>query len=95
MGIAQPLKLRIIGIPGRTWTVQPAVYRELTDTVNIGIKFLETIGAALKFKTGNPLIIGYDHTPMIKSMRSLLEQPALEETEESPDDDEDLDSNDS
>ena len=65
----------------------------MTDTVNLGIKFLETIGAALKFKKGNTLIIGDDHTPMIKSMRSLLEQPALEETEENPDD-EDLDSND-
>ena len=25
LGISQPLKLRIIGIPGRTWTVQPTV----------------------------------------------------------------------
>ena len=93
LGIPQPLKLRIIGIPGRAWTVQPAVYRELTDKVNIGIKFLETIGAAFKFKKGNTLINGDDHTPMIKSMRSLLKQPALEETEENPDD-EDLNSND-
>ena len=27
LGISQPLKLKIIGIPGRIWTVQPAVYR--------------------------------------------------------------------
>ena len=90
LGISEPLKLKIIGIPSKTWTVQPAVYRELTDTVNIGIKFLEKIGAALKFKKGNTLIIGDDHTPMIKSMKSLLEQPALKGT----DDKENLDNND-
>ena len=90
LGISEPLKLKIIGIPKKTWTVQPAVYRELTDTVNIGVKFLEKIGAALKFKKGNTLIIGDDHTPMIKSMKSLLEQPALKGT----DDKENLDNND-
>ena len=90
LGISEPLKLKIIGIPKKTWTVQPAVYRELTDTVNIGVKFLEKIGAALKFKKGNTLIIGDDHTPMIKSMKSLLEQPALKGT----DDRENLDNND-
>ena len=58
LGISLPLKLRIIGIPGRTWTVQPALNKELTDTVNIGIKFLETIGAVLKFRKGNTLTIG-------------------------------------
>ena len=82
LGISEPLKLKIIGIPKKTWTVQPAVYRELTDTVNIGVKFLEKIGAALKFKKGNTLIIGDDHTPMIKSMKSLLEQPALKGTDD-------------
>ena len=82
LGVAEPLKLKIIGIPKKTWTVQPAVYRELTDTVNIGIKFLEKIGAALKFKKGNTLIVGDDHTPMIKSMKSLLEQPALKGTDD-------------
>ena len=93
LGISKSLKLRIMGSPGKTWTVQPAVYRELADTVNIGIKFLETIGAVLKFKKGNVLIIGDDHIPMIRSMRSLSEKPARKETEENPDD-EDLDSND-
>ena len=65
----------------------------MNDTVNIGIKFLEKIGAALKFRKGNTLIIGDDHTPMIKSMKSLLEQPALKETDKNPDD-KNLDSND-
>ena len=93
LGISKSLKLRIMGSPGKTWTVQPAVYRELADTVNIGIKFLETIGAVLKFKKENVLIIGDDHIPMIRSMRSLSKKPARKETEEKPDD-EDLDSND-
>ena len=88
LGVSEPLKLKIIGIPKKTWTVQPAAYRELTDTVNIGIKFLEKIGAALKFKKGNTLIVGDDHTPMIKSMKSLLEQPATNST-----DDNNLDNN--
>ena len=72
LGVAEPLRLKIIGIPKKTWTVQPAVYRELTYTVNIGIKFLEKIGAALKFKKGNTLIIGDDHTPTWTMMIKIL-----------------------
>jgi hypothetical protein len=88
LGISRPMELRLEGI-NKTFTITPLVVPGLTDDINLGTGFLQSIGAGMECsmqftEEGTTLKVGRYDALLIKVVGGQEEPQESQEEEETP-----------